>query len=90
MSIGARTPSDLRALATDADGGRGWYAVLARSGLVAKGVSFGLVGGLAAQLALGDGGKATSREGALASLSQHSVGKILLVLLAIGFASYAL
>ena len=34
-------------------------------GLVAKGLSFGLVGALAVKLALGDGGKATSRQGAL-------------------------
>jgi hypothetical protein len=43
-----------------ADSGSGWYAALARTGLVAKGVSFGIVGVLALKLALGDGGKATS------------------------------
>ena len=73
-----------------ADGGRGWYAVLARTGLVAKGVSFGLVGVLAVKLAAGSGGKATSRNGALQGLAQHTLGKVVLVLLAIGFASYAL
>jgi uncharacterized membrane protein YidH (DUF202 family) len=66
------------------------YAWVARAGLVAKGVSFGLVGALAIKLALGDGGKATSREGALQSLAQHFLGKILLILLGIGFAAYAL
>jgi hypothetical protein len=70
--------------------GRGWYAVLARTGLVAKGVSFGLVGALALKLALGDGGQATSRQGAMHDLAHHSFGKIALVLLAIGFAAYAL
>ena len=39
-----------------ADEGRGWYAVLARTGLVAKGISFGLVGALA-QLAQHSFGK---------------------------------
>lgn len=39
-----------------ADSGRGWYAVLARTGLVAKGISFGLVGALAVKLAVGHGG----------------------------------
>ena len=73
-----------------AEGGRGWYAVVARTGLVAKGVSFGLVGVLALKLALGDGGKATSRQGALQSLAQDSFGKIALVFLAGGFAAYAL
>lgn len=67
-----------------------WRRILARVGLVAKGVSYGLVGVLALKLALGDGGKATSRQGALAEIAQHSFGKVLLVLLALGFAAYAL
>lgn len=70
--------------------GSGWYAVVARTGLVAKGISFGLVGALAIKLALGSGGKATSREGALQQLAQHSFGKIALIALAAGFAAYAL
>jgi hypothetical protein len=73
-----------------AQSGTGWYAVLARSGLVAKGVSFGIVGALAVKLALGDGGKATSRQGALQALAHQSFGEIALVLLAIGFAAYAI
>ena len=74
----------------EADSGRGWYAVLARTGLVAKGLSFALVGALAIELAVGSGGKATSREGALAQLSRHSYGKFVLIALAAGFAAYAL
>ena len=70
--------------------GSGWYAWLARGGLVAKGVSYGIVGVLAVELAAGDGGAATSRSGALHSLAQESLGRIVLVLLAIGFAAYAL
>ncbi|MGZ4335280.1 MAG: DUF1206 domain-containing protein [Gaiellaceae bacterium] len=73
-----------------AEEGRGWYAVLARTGLVAKGVSFGLVGALAVKLAVGDGGEATSRQGALQSLAHHGFGRIVLVLLVAGFAAYAL
>ena len=73
-----------------AETGRGWYAVVARTGLVAKGLSFGLVGALAIALAVGSGGKATSREGALAQLSHHSFGKVVLIALAVGFAAYAL
>jgi uncharacterized protein DUF1206 len=72
-----------------AEHGGGWYAVLARSGLVAKGVSYGLVGVLAVKLALGDGGKAASRQGALQTLAQHTFGKFVLVLLAFGLAGYA-
>jgi Domain of Unknown Function (DUF1206) len=74
----------------EADAGRGWYAVLARTGLVAKGASFALVGVLAIKLATGSGGKATSREGALHDLAGHSFGKVVLVALALGFAAYAL
>ena len=70
--------------------GSGWYAWLARGGLVAKGVSYGIVGVLAVKLAAGDGGAATSRSGALHTLAQESFGRIVIILLAIGFAAYAL
>jgi hypothetical protein len=69
--------------------GSGWYEVLARAGLVAKGISFGLVGALALKLALGDGGQATSRQGALQDVARHSFGKAALLALAAGFAAYA-
>lgn len=72
-----------------AEQGRGWYAVLARTGLVAKGISFGIVGVLALKLALGAGGKATSRQGALQELAGTAFGTVLLILLACGFAAYA-
>ena len=56
---------------------------------MAKGASFAIVGVLALQLAVGHGGKSTSREGALATLAQHSFGEWLLYALALGFAAYA-
>lgn len=74
----------------EAEQGRGWYSWLARIGLVAKAVSFIIVGVLAIELALGHGGKATSRQGALATIADESFGKVLLVLLAFGFAAYAI
>jgi hypothetical protein len=74
----------------DAARGSGWYAFLARTGLVAKGVSFGIVGVLAIKLAFGNGGEATSRQGALHTLAQDTFGKLLLILLAFGFAAYAI
>jgi hypothetical protein len=74
----------------EVDSGSGWYAFLARSGLLAKGMSFGLVGVLAIKLAIGDGGKATSRQGALQTLAQNTFGEVVLILLAVGFAGYAL
>jgi Domain of Unknown Function (DUF1206) len=67
-----------------------WISVFGRVGLVAKGVSYALVGFLALEVALGKGGRATSRQGALATIAGHSWGKMLLVTLAIGFAAYAL
>jgi hypothetical protein len=70
--------------------GTGWYAWLARAGLVAKGVSFGIVAVLAIKLALGDGGRATSREGALHALAGETFGAVVLSLLVAGFAAYAL
>ena len=70
--------------------GRGWYAILARTGLVAKGISYGIVGVLALELALGHGGKAASRAGALHTLAEQAFGKVMLALLAIGFAAYAI
>ena len=70
--------------------GSGWYAWLARAGLVAKGASFAIVAVLAIKLAIGHGGKATSREGALHTLAGESFGVVVLILLAIGFAAYAI
>jgi hypothetical protein len=64
----------------------GW---LGRAGLVARGVVYAVIGILALKLALGDGGKATSQQGALKTIAGQPFGKLLLVLLAIGLASYA-
>ena len=66
-----------------------WLERLGRAGLAAQGVSYGLVGVLALKLALGAGGKATSRQGAFQTLGHDSVGKAVLIGLAIGFAGYA-
>ncbi|MFL5917242.1 MAG: DUF1206 domain-containing protein [Gaiellaceae bacterium] len=62
----------------------------ARIGLVAQGISFGLVAVLAIKLALGEGGKATDRQGALRTIAQHPVGRFIVIALAVGFACYAL
>jgi hypothetical protein len=68
----------------------GWLNALARVGLVAKGLSYALVGVLAIEVAADSGGQATSRQGALQTLAQHSFGKFLLIVLALGFAAYAI
>jgi hypothetical protein len=67
-----------------------WVEGLARYGLVAKGISYGLVGVLAIAVAVSGTGKATSRQGALAIVADEKYGPFLLVALALGFASYAL
>jgi hypothetical protein len=64
--------------------------VLARVGLVAKGISYVLVGVLAIKVALGAGGETTSRTGALQTVADEWFGKALLIGLALGFAAYAL
>jgi len=67
-----------------------WVERAARFGLVAQGVSFGLVAVLAIELALGKGGEATDRQGALRAIADGSVGRVIVILLAIGFGAYAL
>jgi hypothetical protein len=63
---------------------------LARSGFVARGVIYGIIGILAIKLAFGDGGKTTNQEGALKTIAHEPFGKALLILVAIGLAGYAL
>ena len=65
----------------------GW---LGRVGLVAMGVSYGLVAVLALLLALGEGGKTEDRGGALQTIAQDGWGRIVVILLAVGFAAYAI
>jgi Domain of Unknown Function (DUF1206) len=67
-----------------------WVERLARVGLAAQGVSFGLVAWLAVEVALGRGGKATDRQGALRTIASGGVGRGIVVALAIGFGAYAL
>ena len=66
------------------------FAWLARAGLVARGVVYGIVGILALKLAIGSGGKATTQRGALMTLAQEPFGKALLIATAVGLAGYAL
>ena len=67
-----------------------WVERLARVGLAAQGVSFGLVAVLAIEVALGKGGKATDRQGALRTIADGSLGRLIVIALAIGFGAYAL
>jgi hypothetical protein len=62
---------------------------LARAGIATYGVVYVIIGVLAIKLALGDGGKATNQQGALHTIAQQPLGKVLLVLVAIGLGGYA-
>jgi hypothetical protein len=63
---------------------------LARAGLVARGVIYAIVGVLAIELALGEGGKTTNQQGALQEIAKQPFGKVLLVLMIVGLAGYAI
>jgi hypothetical protein len=63
---------------------------LARAGFVARGAVYAIIGLLAIKLALGDGGKTTNQQGALATIVKQPFGEVLLTLMAIGLAGYAL
>jgi Domain of Unknown Function (DUF1206) len=64
--------------------------LLARAGLVAKGITFGIVGGLALGVVFGWGGSVEDRPGALQTVAETSLGRFLLGALAVGLAGYAL
>jgi hypothetical protein len=70
--------------------GQNWLERLARAGMVAQGVMYGLVGGLTLELAIGLGGKTTDQRGALRTLADEWYGLAALLALAVGFAGYAL
>ena len=63
---------------------------LARAGLIARGVVYGVIGILALKLSLGSGGKTESQTGALQTLANQTLGSVLLGALAIGLAAYAI
>ncbi len=64
----------------------GW---LARTGLVARGVVYGVIGILALELALGSGGQTASQRGALEAIAGQPFGRVLLVAVCVGLAAYA-
>jgi hypothetical protein len=63
---------------------------LARAGFVSRGLIYGIIGILAFKLAVGAGGNPASQQGALQTIAQQPFGKVLLILVAIGLAGYAL
>ena len=63
---------------------------LARFGLVARGAVYAVIGILSLKLALGSGGKTESQTGALATIAKQRFGSVLLIVLAVGLAAYAI
>lgn len=62
--------------------------LLARVGYTAKGVVYLIIGGLSARVALGEGGSATDRNGALRAIHEQPFGRFLLAIVAIGLVGY--
>jgi hypothetical protein len=67
-----------------------WIEPLSRLGYAAKGAVYVLVGVLAAQAAAGVGGDTTDTRGALEHVLEAPLGQVLLALVALGLAGYAL
>lgn len=63
---------------------------LGRFGYAAKGVVYAIVGILAVQAAVGAGGATTGQQGALSAIAAQPLGRLLLVLVAIGLVGYVI
>lgn len=70
-------------------GARPWVAPLARLGYASKGILYLVVGVLAGKAALG-AGRVTDTKGALRNLHAQPFGQVLLLVLALGLAGYAI
>ena len=66
-----------------------WLERLARAGLVARGLLYVVVAVLAVHVAFGDRGARADKQGALQTVVRQPFGRVLVLLLAIGFAGYA-
>lgn len=66
-----------------------WIEILARVGYTAKALLYGTIGVLAAQAALGAGGRTTDTRGAMRELLDAPLGGVRLGLIAIGLFGYA-
>lgn len=66
------------------------FEVLSRAGFVARGVIYAIIGILSLELALGVGGRTTNQKGALQVIAAQPFGQVLLTLVAIALAGYAL
>jgi hypothetical protein len=67
-----------------------WFEALARFGYAVRGLLYIVVGFLAAEVAVGHGGAATDKSGAITAIGNEPFGKVLLLLMVVGLAGYAL
>jgi hypothetical protein len=88
-STGYGSPVGTAARTLQRVGNSDWVERLGRIGLVAKGISFALVGVLALLVAFDAGGAATDRHGAFRWLSEQPYGFVALLGIAFGFGAYA-
>jgi hypothetical protein len=63
---------------------------LSRAGFVARAAIYAIIGLFALTLAIGEGGKLTSQQGALKTVANQTFGSYLLTVLAVGLGGYAL
>jgi hypothetical protein len=68
---------------------RPWIKRLVRVGYAAKGVIYLLIGVLALQLALGEGGRVTNASGILRAIVEQPLGHALLLMVGVGILAYA-
>jgi hypothetical protein len=91
MELTHARPASLRAAHEVAPGvsRKDAFASLARPGLIARGVVYGVIGVLAIKVAVGSAGSAPNQQGALQTIARQPFGKVLLIALAVGLAGYA-
>ncbi len=98
MSTPAQPGAALKAQARELEGdarqavrkAQPWIVRLGRSGLVAKGAVYVIIGALAVQSAFGAGGQVTDQRGALRTILRQPLGTVMLGLLCAGLLAYML
>lgn len=85
-----RIPSFVPDVAREARRAKPWVRGLCRAGYAARGVLYVTIGALAAAAAFGSGGATTDSKGALRTLHEAPFGALLLGVIAVGLAGFAL
>lgn len=89
LTLGSRGTTLSSPRAAPPSDGREALATLARSGLIARGVVYGVIGMLSVGLAAGAGGRTESQTGALRTIAHQPLGTLALIAVAVGLAGYA-